>query len=581
MLNRFLSHAKKRCCRPALILLGLALVWRLSAGPFHSSALAQEKSPASEAGGASLAGRLVDPQGEPVHGAEIAVLVNGAEDPVAQTTSQLDGSFVVDLPPGEMETVVVEITRPHFWPVELHLSPVNVIQLSSGGSIRLPDLELTRRLTPGFWVAILSFVLILILIALERLHKTTAALLGVALVLGVSFVGGALNPDLFIFDFSRALEYVHFDVIFLVMGMMIVIGVIEETGIFQWLAYRSYRLSRGRVWLLVTVLILITSLASALLDNVTTMLLMAPITIQIALTLEINPLSVLIPEVLASNIGGTATLIGDPPNILIGSYAGLGFNDFLINLTPGVLLAQVAFIIYVMVRYRREYHVASSRLSAAMLDHLRESGRIVQPQKLIKSGLIFAVMLLLFILGDLIHLVPAVTAILGAVAMLLWIATDIEEMLKVVDWTTLVFFIALFIVVGALQEVGAIGLIAAGLGKLVDSSLIGAILVLICSATLLSGVIDNIPLAATMLPVIAFLNHTVPGAESGVLWYALAIGTGMGGNSTLIGASPNVVTAGIAERAGFRITYLGFLRVSLPATAITVAIGTAWLLIRF
>jgi Na+/H+ antiporter NhaD/arsenite permease-like protein len=190
-------------------------------------------------------------------------------------------------------------------------------------------------------------------------------------------------------------------------------------------------------------------------------------------------------------------------------------------------------------------------------------------------------MLVLFVIGDAIHLVPAVTAIMGAVAMLLWVSPDVEEMLKVVDWTTLVFFIALFITVGALQEVGLVSLIAMGISNLVGDNLTLAILVVVWSAAILSGVIDNIPFTATMLPVVDFLTRTIPGAESNVLWYGLSVGAAMGGNSTLIGASPNLVTAGISERAGYRITYLGFLKIGLPATIITVAIGTIWLFIRF
>jgi Na+/H+ antiporter NhaD/arsenite permease-like protein len=500
---------------------------------------------------------------------------------VAEAASQQDGSYLLDLPPGEYAALRVEISRPHFQSHEIDLEPAAMAQLSAGQPVRLEDVTLERRITAGFWVATLSFVLVLLLIALERLHKTTAALLGVSLVLGTSFVGGALSPDLFIFDFDRALSYVDFDVIFLVMGMMIVIAVIEETGIFQWMAYQAYRLSGGRIWLLVTILIAITAVASALLDNVTTMLLMAPITIQIALTLGLNPLTLLIPEVLASNVGGISTLIGTPTNILIGSYAGLGFNDFLINLTPGVVAALVALVLYVVLRYRRSYSGAGRQLSDAMRQRLQESGRITQPAKLRKAGIIFGLMLLLFVAGDAIHLVPAVTAIMGAVAMLLWVSPDIEEMLQVVDWTTLVFFIALFITVGALQEVGLISFIATGIGNLVGDSLTAAVLVLVWSAALLSGVIDNIPFAATMLPVVAYLTRTVPGAESGVLWFGLSVGAAMGGNSTLIGASPNLVTAGISERAGYRITYLDFLKVGLPATIVTVIVGTLWLFIRF
>ncbi|MBN1657270.1 MAG: ArsB/NhaD family transporter [Anaerolineae bacterium] len=520
-----------------------------------------------------------------MHDVDVAAFVDELDAAVAKTTSQQDGTFLLELPSRPFETITVAIHRPHFESVDVDLAPEYVVELSDPAvqpaSVRLPDVMLERRVTAGFWVATLSFALVLGLIALERLHKTTAALLGVSIVLGVSFVGGAINPNLFIFDFERALGYVDFDVVFLVMGMMIVIAVIEETGIFQWMAYQAYRMSGGKMWLLVTILITITAVASALLDNVTTMLLMAPITVQVALTVGINPLSLLIPEILASNIGGISTLIGTPTNILIGSYAGLGFNDFLINLTPGVVLALIVLIIYVVLAYRRSFAAAGGNLSDAMRDRLRESARITQPRKLAKAAIVFGIMLVFFVIGDAIHLVPAVTAIIGAVAMLLWVSPDIEEMLQVVDWTTLMFFIALFMIVGALQEVGLISFIATAIGDLVGDNLTATILVLVWSAAILSGVIDNIPFAATMLPVVGYLTRTVPGAGSGVLWYALSVGAAMGGNSTLIGASPNLVTAGIAERAGYRITYLTFLKVGFPAMIVTVLVGTIWLFLRF
>ena len=579
MLDRIATIAKTHW-RALFLLLILALA--LGAGVQRSVLAREQDSPSSiGADEAGLSGRIVDPLGEPVHDAEVLVLVDGGDEPIAHTASQFDGSFLTTLPRVRYEEVVLHIERPHFQPVELELDDAALAQLNAGGSVQFSEITLERRITPGFWVATLSFALVLGLIALEKLHKTTAALLGAALVLGVSFVGGAIDPNLFIFDFEIALEYVDFDVIFLVMGMMIVIAVIEETGIFQWMAYQAYRLSRGKLWLLVTILIIITAVASALLDNVTTMLLMAPITIQIALTLGLNPIALLMPEVLASNVGGISTLIGTPTNILIGSYAGLGFNDFLFNLTPGVVMALVVLTIYIVLRYRKQYAEAGGQLSDAMRERLKERGRITQPEKLRKAGIVFGIMLVLFIIGDSIHLVPAVTAILGAVGMLLWVTPDIEEMMQVVDWTTLMFFIALFIAVGALQEVGLISYIAMGIGKLVGENLMAATLILVWSAALLSGLIDNIPFAATMLPVVGYLTRTIPGADSNVLWYALSIGAAMGGNSTLIGSSPNLVTAGIAERAGYRMTYLGFLKVGLPATIITVIVGTVWLLIHF
>ena len=538
-------------------------------------------SPAYAAGPPALAGRVIDSQDEPVHGAEVAAYLNDADEPAVVGESQPDGVFVLDLPDDAIDSLRVEIERPHFEATEWDAEADDLEHLSQGNSLRLPDITPPRRITPGFWVATLVFAGVLALIALEKLHNTMAALLGTAVVLGVSFVGGAVNPDLFIFDFEQALAYVHFDVIFLVMGMMIVVGVIEETGIFQWLAYQSYRLSGGRAWLLVIILMIITAVASALLDNVTTMLLMTPMTIQIALAVGINPLSLLLPEVLASNVGGISTLIGTPTNILIGSYAGLTFNDFLFNLTPGVLLALVVLIAYVLVYYRKQLFTKSDGLSEALLERLKESGRITQPRKLTKAGIVFVVMLGLFVVGESIHLVPAVTAIMGAVAMLMWVAPDIEEMLKVVDWTTLMFFIALFILVGAIQEVGLISIIAAGIGRVVGDNLAATIMVVAWSAGFLSGVVDNIPFAAAMLPVVKFLTSTVSGASNQALYYSLSVGAAMGGNSTLIGASANMVTAGIAERAGYRITYLDFLKVGMPAMILTVAVGVAWLLIQF
>ncbi len=536
---------------------------------------------AQTSGSPGIVGRLIDFQGEPVRSAEIKVYANGDEEPVAVEESQADGAFVIDLPDDPMETVHLEITRPHFQATTWTAEPDELASLRQGATLRLPDMTMERRITLGFWVATLTFGAMLLLIALERLHNTMAALLGAAVILGVSFVGRPLNPDLFIFDFEQALQYVDFDVIFLVMGMMIVIGILETTGIFQWMAYQAYRLSRGRAWLLVTILMLLTSIASAMLDNVTTMLLMAPITLEIALALGINPLSLIIPEVLASNVGGISTLIGTPTNILIGSYADISFSDFLINLTPGVLLAQAALTGYVLLIYRRQYRAVSGGLSPAMLERLRENGRITEPGTLAKAGVVFIIMLLLFLFGERIHLVPAVTAILGAVFMLLVVEPGVQEMMEVVDWTTLMFFIALFMVIGAIQEVGLVSFIAAGIKSVVGENVTFALLVIVWSGAFLSGVIDNIPFTAAMLPVVGFLSRTIPAASNKVLFYGLSVGSAMGGNSSLIGASPNMVTAGITERAGYPITFVTFLKIGLPATTITVAMGVIWLLIRF
>jgi Na+/H+ antiporter NhaD/arsenite permease-like protein len=528
----------------------------------------------------ALSGRVLDDQEQPLPRARVALYLNADEEPLVEE-SQRDGAFIIELPQREIDAARLEVTHVHFHPAAWEASPTDVERLDASLSIYVPNITLQRRLTVGFWVATLTFAAMLVLIATERLHNTMAALMGVAVVLGVSLVGRPFNEDLFILDFEQAIEYVDFNVIFLVMGMMIVVGVIEETGIFQWLAYQAYRLSQGRVWVLVTILMLLTSVASALLDNVTTMLLVAPITLQIALTLGVDALSLLLPEVLASNVGGISTLIGTPTNILIGSYADITFGDFVSNLTPGVLLAQLALTLYVILLYRKQYRAASGSPSPALLARLAENARITQPEKLRKAGIVFVGVLILFVVGERFHLVPAVTAILGAVAMLLVVRADIEEMLKVVDWTTLMFFISLFIVVGAIQEVGLISYVAAGLGRIVGTNATLAVLVVTWASALLSTVVANIPFTAAMLPVVGFLSRTVPGAGSKVLFYSLSVGSAMGGNGSLIGASANLVTAGIAERAGYPISYRTFLKVGLPSLLITVAVGVMWLFVQF
>lgn len=561
---------------PRLLLAGVLLL-------FLASNLGHNSPPVSAAGSESrgIVGRLVDAQGEPIRRADVKAYVNGEEEPAAEGESQADGGFVLELPDGPLERVELGISRPHFQPKTWSAGADELALLRECGTLRLGEITMERRITLGFWVATLTFVGMLMIIALEKLNNTMAALLGAAIVLGISSVGRPFNPELFILDFEQALHYVDFDVIFLVMGMMIVIGILETTGIFQWMAYQAYRLSRGRAWILVVILMVLTSVASAMLDNVTTMLLMTPITLEIALALGINPLSLIVPEVLASNIGGISTLIGTPTNILIGSYADIGFGDFLVNLTPGVILAQAALTGYVLLVYRRQYRAASGGLSGAMLERLRENGRITRPTTLAKAGAIFMVMLLLFVVGEQFNLVPAVTAILGAVFMLLIVRIDVEEMLKVVDWTTLMFFIALFMVIGAIQEVGLVSFIAAWIKNVVGENVTLALAVIVWAGALLSGLIDNIPFTAAMLPVVGFLTRTTPAASSKVLFYGLSVGAALGGNSSLIGASSNVVTAGITERAGYPISYMTFLKVGLPATIITVAMAMLWLYIRF
>lgn len=550
---------------------------------FNSYALSQGPEPENETANISLVtGTVFDRQGIPVSNALVTLNNGQSDENLAEDVTQPDGRYALTFSAPIPETLIVNVERPHFNTAEFALDQSARQTLLAGQPVEVPEIILHHQLTPAFWIATFVFAGILILMATGTIHNTLAALLGMAIVLGVSYMGEPISEGLFIFTFEEAISYVDWNVIFLIMGMMMVIAVIERTGIFQWLAFMAYRISGGKNWLLVIILMLITGITSAFLDNVTTMLLMTPISVQIALALGINPLALLIPEVFASNVVGISTLIGTPTNILIGSYANITFTDFLVNLTPGVLIALTGLIIYCVLIYRRSLLASSDTRTSKMLEEkLAERARITEPDHLKKAGWVGAGMLFLFIFGEHIHLIPAVTAIIGATALLIWIRPDIEEMIEAVDWTTLVFFIALFIIVGAIQEVGLISFIAEGISRLVGDNLILAILVIIWSSAFLSTVIANIPFTAAMLPVVGFLTATIPGANSKVLFYCLSVGSAMGGNGSLIGASANMVTAGIADRAGFPITYAYFFRKGFPALLITVSLGTVWLLVRF
>ncbi len=528
--------------------------------------------------GPVLVGRVSDREGRPVEGARVTLWAG--ERVVGEAETQADGSFTLPLSSPPLVDAHLRVERAHYHSVRVPLPEEKLRGGRAGEALLVGDIRLERRRTPAFWATLLIFLLMLALIASGRLHNTMAALVGTSLIFLVSYLGRLILPDLFIFDFEDAVHFIDWEVIFLIMGMMIYIAIVERTGIFQWLAFAAYRLARGRAWLLLPILMAITGVASAFLDNVTTMLLMAPISVEIALALNMNPLALLVPEVMASNVMGVSTLIGTPTNILIASYAHITFDEFIVHLTPGVLLAFTGLVIYSEVVYWNDLK-AAALLSPELVQTLAEHAHITDPVALRKAGWIGAGMLLLFVLGEQIHIVPAVTALIGATALLLWVRLDIEEMIEAVDWTTLVFFMSLFIVIGAVREVGIIDTVAQAIGKFVGTNLTLAMLTVMWSGAIFSAVVDNIPFTAAMLPVVGSLTAHIPGAESKALYYCLSVGAAMGGNGTLIGASPNLVTAGIAERAGYPITYTYFLKRGLPALIITVSLAGLWLLFHF
>lgn len=561
----------------------LAALVLLVALAFTAVGLVQARQEGQEDGSGSyvIAGQLLDNQDQPVVEALVTATMPAEDEPLAETESQEDGNWALVLEGEPQSGLAVVVERPHFETQTLELSTNDLAELRVTGTFGFGEIRLQRQVTAGFWAATLIFVFVLLIIAFEKLHSTTAALAGLSAVFFVSFIGVAFWPGLFIFNFERALTYINWEVIFLVMAMMIVIAVIEETGIFQWTAFQAYRISKGRAWLLVLILMAVTAVASALLDNFTTMLLMTPISLQIALAIGINPLALIIPEVLASNVGGISTLIGTPTNILIGAHANISFTDFLVNQTVGVIVALVVMALYILWHYRAEWRKQSGGISPSLYQMLEENARIEHPNQLRKSAIIFVLIIAGFVVGEQFHVVPAVPALIGATALLVWLKPDIQRMITAVDWTTLVFFMALFMVVGAVQEVGTISLIAARIGQLVGDSLVLAIFVMVFGVGTLSVVIANIPLAASMLPVADFLTLTVPGAQTKALYYALSMGAAMGGNGTIVGGEANLVTAGITEQAGRPVSFGAFLKVGIPVTYLTLIVGFLWLLVRF
>jgi Na+/H+ antiporter NhaD/arsenite permease-like protein len=572
-------------------ILFLIVVWLiLTVGPSVSTVRAADPALQDRL---RLAGSIINTEGNGVKEADLEVLVNGRlihpEGKKKTIVTGSQGNFLAKfhLPAGALTgaRVEVQVHKPN-WRT-LPPTPVTLVPMGqdqSGHTLYQAQVHLTmlRAVTPAFWIATVVLLLVYGLIALELMHRTLAALLGAALIMFISYVVGTFNPGYFVLSFEDAMRAIDLNVIFLLMGMMIIVGVLKKTGLFQWLAYKSFAMARGNIYILAGILMVVTAVASAFLDNVTTMLLMIPVTIEIAVALKLNPIALLIPEVFASNVGGTATLIGDPPNILIGSYANLSFGAFVTNLTLIVAVCMVFTVIFYVFWYRRSYREAEVKDVERTVAYLREEYRITNKGLLIKSLALLGFTILLFILHGFFHMEPSIAALTGAMLLLVVSRVDIVEMLEhEVEWPTLVFFMALFIVVAGAEETGLIQFIAEWVAHLSRGNLVVAIILVLWVSALASAAIDNIPFTATMLPIIAFLNHNIPGAESGVLWWALALGACFGGNGTMIGASANVVTVGLVEKAGYHISFMGYMKACFAPMLITAALATAYLLIAY
>jgi Na+/H+ antiporter NhaD/arsenite permease-like protein len=422
-------------------------------------------------------------------------------------------------------------------------------------------------------IAITIFVVAYILIATDKINRTVVALTGAALMLALHVVDAQ--------DAFHSIEHgIDWEVIGLLLGMMIVVGVLKQTGIFEYLAIWSAKKARGRPYRIMVALILLTAIASALLDNVTTVLLVAPVTVLICERLALPVVPYLIAQALASNIGGTATLIGDPPNIIIASRAGLSYLDFIVHLAPFVVVVLAIFIVLARVMFRSAYRYDHDRAAGIM--RFNEKEAIEDKRLLIYSLAVTALATIAFALHEVLHYSPAVIALLAGGALLLVSRRAPETILREVEWETLAFFAALFIMVGGLVKVGVIGDVSDTAATIMgDDALLGSTLLVWLSGAL-SAIVDNIPYVATMAPVVATLTQTLPSDQPAtVLWWALALGADLGGNATAIGASANVVILGLAKRAGHPITFWQFTKYGLITAAITLLLSTLYLWLRY
>lgn len=422
------------------------------------------------------------------------------------------------------------------------------------------------------WAAIAVFVGTYALIISEKIHRVAAALGGAGLMLAI----GATDDISAFYSEDSGIDW---NVIFLLAGMMMIVGVLKKTGLFEYLAIWAVKKARARPFRVMVMLIVITAMASALLDNVTTVLLIAPVTLLVCERLALPAAPFLIAEVLASNIGGTATLVGDPPNIIIASRAGLTFNDFLVHLAPLSAVLTVVLVLLCRVMFRRTFIYDEDR--AAEIMELEEREAIKNPRLLVQGLVVLTLVIAGFVLHPVLHYEPSIVALLGAGLLIAVSTVETGEVLAEVEWPTLAFFAGLFIMIGGLIDTGVIKQVSDALAGAVGDNAMGGSMLLLGSSGVLSGVVDNIPYVATMAPITSDLVHSLGGNSDHVMWWALALGADLGGNATAIGASANVVVLGIAERNRQPISFWQFTKYGLIVTTATLAISAAYIWLRY
>lgn len=434
--------------------------------------------------------------------------------------------------------------------------------------------------THGMVISGAILLIAYIFIASEKIQKSVVALVGASLTMLLGLLPFKGYYDAQAQTYVRSVfDYIAFEVIFLLIGMMIIVHIASKSGVFKWMAIQLLKFTKGHPKLVLFTLAAFTAVASAFLDNVTTVVLMMPVTFVIAKEFDTDPVPFLITEVLASNIGGTATLIGDPPNIIIGAKAGLSFMDFVNELTFIVFLIFMVVVGILIFLFRKGLKATPEKM--AHVANLDNSKTITDKKLMIRSMVTLALVILGFVTHDKTHIDAYVFAVAGASFLLLF--EKPKEIYKDVEWLTIFFFVGLFIIIGGFEANGGIAFLADGLIKLTHGSLDAATMLILWGSGLLSGVIDNIPYTATMAPLIAQVQHTIPytGAGHHPLWWALALGACLGGNLTVIGAAANVLVSETAATKGHPITFMRFLKYGALTTFISLTLSSIYLYFRY